>query len=173
METIYERNPDLKFWASPHPECNCGSFALNVTSWFSPYNNYEDHTEHDRNNLIEEMYYEGFGREEIMEAVLQKDQEEILRACPWLEPVLPHEIQPQDRIVAYRIGIEFFDSAWSENCFDDDFHFRLRINGFWFEKNGEEEIRLCPEQNVTKIWYGDPYLIYDSDIVYFRIKDKI
>ena len=111
--------------------------------------------------------------EEIMEAVLQKDQEEILRVCPWLEPVLSHEIQPQDRIVAYRIGIEFFDTIWSENCFDDDFHFRLRINGFWFEKNGEEEIRLCPEQDVTKIWHGNPNLIYDSDIIYFRIKDKI
>ena len=173
MQSPYQRNTNPKFWSEPHTECNCGSFALNVTSWFSPYNNYEDFSEQDRNNLIEEMYYEGFGREEIMEAVLQKDQEEILRACPWIEPVLPHEIQPKDRIIAYRIGIEFCDTIWSETCFDDDFHFRLRINGFWFEKNGEDEIKLCAEQDVTKIWHGDPYLVYDSDIIYFKVVEKI
>lgn len=119
------------------------------------------------------MYYEGFGREEIMEVVLQKDQEEILRACPWIEPILPNEIQPEDRIIAYRIGIEFCDTIWSENCFDDDFHFRLKINGLWFEKNGEDEVKLCAEQDVTKIWHGDQYLIYDSDIIYFKVVEEI
>jgi phosphoglycolate phosphatase len=39
---IYERNDKPDFWDKHHEECNCGSCALNLTSWFSPYLNEDE-----------------------------------------------------------------------------------------------------------------------------------
>ena len=36
---VYKRNTDSDFWKKPRTDCNCGSFALNVTTWFTPYDN--------------------------------------------------------------------------------------------------------------------------------------
>ena len=163
----YERNTDPTFWARRNRKCNCGSFALNVTSWFPPCDNNSDYTHKVRETMMQEMYDEGYSREEIMEAVLQRDQEEILNTCPWIEPVLPEEIKPEDKVIAYRIGVAFAP-CWSSEFFDEDYHFRIRIGGFWFEKCGEEDVQLCADQNVTHIWNTLPDLVYDSEIVYFR-----
>jgi hypothetical protein len=165
----YKRIHNPYFWNQQNQKCNCGSFALDVSTWFTPYDNNDDYLEEDRTAIIRSLYQEGFSRKEIMEAIIQRDQEEILEACPWIEPILYDEISLEDRIVAYRIGIQFDD--WHE--IDEDFHFRVRIGGFWFEKCGEDDIRLCADQNVTNVWYTDENLFYDSDIVYFRFKDKI
>ena len=167
----YERNTDPNFWTGSNVDCNCGSFALDITSWFSPYDNNDNYLEDDRTELIRSMYYEGYSREDIMEVVLQKDQEEILLACPWIEPVLFHEILPTDKVVAYRINIDFNEWDCSASFIDEDFHFRVRIGGLWFEKCGEEDVQLCKEQDVTKIWRSTPTILYDSNIVYFRFKE--
>lgn len=165
----YKRNKDPKFWTKERYECNCGSFALNVTSWVAPYDNDEKYTEAQRSLIIRELYEEGADKDTILRTIIELDQESILAACPWLEPVLPSEINNQDRVVAYRLSLDMDEL---ENGFlDDDYHFRVRINGFWFEKCGQEEIRLCPDQDITHLWVMSKYLIYDSDICFFRFKN--
>ena len=78
-------------------------------------------------------------------------------------------IPANERIIAYRLQL---GDIW--NCdVDTDFHFRVRIGGFWFEKCGEGPIHLCSNQEVTEPWVTSPCLIYDSDILYFRVKEKI
>lgn len=168
MNKTYERNQDPMLWVGENYDCNCGSFALNVTTWFSPYGNDDNYSEENRTNLILSLYYEGYSREEIMDIILRRDQEEILRYCPWVDAVLPEEIRPEDKVIAYRINIDFNDSDWVSSFIDEDFHFRVRIGGFWFEKCGEDKVQFCEDQNVTNTWYSTPRLTYDSEILYFR-----
>ena len=168
---IRNRNPE--FWYSPNPgsglNYNCGSFALDTPSWVTPYD-IDEYTEEARQNLMQEMADEGFSREEIMETVLAADQETILRACHWIEPVLKDEIRPEDRVVAYRLFLD--EEALERGEIDDDYHFRVRINGFWFEKCGQDPIRYCGDKIDEKPWQVTPYLIYDSDVCYFRFKEN-
>jgi hypothetical protein len=165
---FYIRNTNPNLWKKAKTNQNCGSFALDTPSWVAPYDNDDEYTNEIRTSLIREMMDEGLDRETIMETILFEDQASILRACHWIEPILPEEIQPEDRVVAYRL---FFDEeSFERGEIDDDYHFRVRINGFWFEKCGQEEIRFCGRSAETEPWKTSPYLIYDSDIVYFRFK---
>ena len=108
-----------------------------------------------------------------MDIVLRRDQEEILRVCSWIEPILPSEILPTDKVVAYRINIDFNDWDWPSSYIDEDFHFRVRIGGFWFEKCGEDKVQFCDDQNVFNQWRSTDNLSYDSEILFFRFTTEI
>lgn len=165
----YKRNKSPKFWQEEHRDCNCGSFALDITSWFTPYDNDEFYTDEQRTSMIEEMYDEGFSIEDIRDAVLELDVNAILRACPWLEQISLEEAEQTDRIVAYRLHIDE-DALLAGEFDDDDYHFRVRINGFWFEKCGQEGIRFCGVFADEAPWHTTPSLVYTSNITYFRFK---
>lgn len=168
LRSFFIRNRNQKFWQNKHPECNCGAFALDTPSWVAPYNTNETYTEEARENLMQEMMDEGFDRETVMETILLADQESLLHACPWIEPVLKEEIRPEDRIIAYRLMLE--SNAFYAGEIDDDYHFRVRINGFWFEKCGQDPIRFCGTFADEEPWRITPYLVYDSEVIYFRFK---
>lgn len=168
-EKFYNRRKDPSFWKKDRPECNCGTLALDATTWVSPYDNDDDYTDDYRCMLMEDMYDEGFSKETIMETILMLDQQSLLRACPWIEPVLKSEIKPEDRIVAYRLFID--EDSLENGEVDDDYHFRVRINGFWFEKCGGGPVRFCGTKFDEEPWEVSSYLIYDSDICYFRFKE--
>ena len=163
----YTQNTNPQFWSNLHTECNCGSFALDVTSWFTPYDNNDDYTNEMRNALIQEMYDEGYSKDDILDTVLELDKAEILEECPWLEVISLEEAEPQDRVIAYRLYIDSDSLDCGE--LDDDYHFRVRINGFWFEKCGQDPIRFCGAAADEEPW-ETRYLVYDSDIIYFRFK---
>lgn len=165
---LFIRNNDPNFWQKHHSNCNCGAFALDTPTWVTPYGNDDIYTDEERQNLIQEMMDDGFDRESVMEAILMADQESILRACPWIEPVLANEIRPEDKVVAYRLHLD--SDTFYAGEIDDDYHFRVRINGFWFEKCGQDPIRFCGTFTDEAPWRVTPYLVYDSDIIYFRYK---
>ena len=164
----YKRNTDPKFWQEERRDCNCGSFALNLCSWFTPYDNDEIYTDEARIALIEEMYEEGLSIADIYDVLMEYDQAEILKQCPWLEPISLKEAAPTDRVVSYRLYIDEESLEYGEP--DEDYHFRVRINGFWFEKCGEDPIRFCGIEADEEPWKTTPYLVYDSDVLYFRFK---
>ena len=163
---IYQQNkPFANPWREKIRQYNCGSFALNTTDWYCPFNEEE---ENNRLSLIREMYDEGFSREAILESLLEIDQEFILDSCPWIEPIFLSEAKADDRLIAYRL---FLDRDMLEaGEVDEDYHFRVRINGFWFEKCGEEEVRFCGTVADEQPWKTTSYLVYDSDVKYFRFK---
>ena len=165
----YRLNKDPSFWQREEMEdCNCGSFALNIATWFAPYGIDDYLTLDNRNAIFEEMMDEGCSRQDIMDAVLEFDQQAILKACPWVEPVLLSEALPTDRLIAYRLSLD--SDLFECGEIDDDYHFRVRINGFWFEKCGGGKIRFCGTFDDESPWYSTPYLMYDSDVKYFRFK---
>lgn len=165
----YTRNSNPHFWKKHRTDCNCGSFALNVTSWFTPYDNNDEYTDESRSGLIQDMYDEGFDIDTIQNAVIELDTEEILRECPWLEPISMDEAAAADRVVSYRLYIDAEALEYGE--VDEDYHFRVRINGFWFEKCGQDPIRFCGTDTEEDPWETSPYLVYDSAIKYFRFKE--
>ena len=169
IQNFYILNRFPNFWKKNRVDCNCGSFALNTPSWVSPYDNDDNYTNETRTKIIQDMFEEGFSKEQIMDTILTLDQEALLKACYWIEPVLPAEILPEDRVIAYRLYLD--EDALENGEVDDDYHFRVRINGFWFEKCGQEPIRFCGIDFDEEPWKVTPYLIYDSEICYFRFKE--
>lgn len=167
--SVYERITDPRFWQEPHEDCNCGSFALGVNTWFQPYDNGGEYTFGAREALMREMWEEGHTREYIMDTIIELDQEEILRQCPWVEPVLLQNTKPEDRIVAYRLSMDKDDFEMGE--FDEDYHFRVRIDGAWFEKCGEDPIEFCGLCAEKTPWRAGRFLTYDGKIKYFRFKE--
>lgn len=175
MKKSYKRITDKNFWrnltSTTLPLYNCGSFALGVDSWFTPYDISDDYTDADRMSMILDLYEDGYSIEDIEEIVLVRDQEEILHACPWIHSVLWNEVGADDVIVAYRIGID--EDFLQDGDVEDDFHFRVRIGGIWFEKNGTDLIKRCANQDINAYWDNSHHFNYDSDIVFFRVDKEI
>lgn len=164
------------FWESGIPWLNCGSFALGVDEWFTPY---EDRMGVGENklfyNIEDEISYrlaEGLSLEETYEALLDEDSHEILNKCPWCRLVSTVEAKKHTtNIVAYRLAIVVDDDG---EVLDYDFHFRLLKDGVWCEKCGGRPTRECREQDwniFEKPWDTNSNIIYDSPIVYFLIED--
>lgn len=178
---IYSRNSDrtkMKWDRS----LNCGSYALDVDSWFHPYSNWDESEDRDLSEVWTyddragdvEYYYqeEDWSLCDIYEYVLEKDIEEILLQCPWVRQCKPSECNDGRRMIAYRIGIKE-DDLQDYGEYVGDFHFRLREKGVWMEKNGGGPVhKVQDDGDFDDPWfYGEDSCIYDSRIVYFCFRE--
>ena len=179
LDKLYKRNSNPSLFDDEQDDTNCGSFALNVTKWYTPYltddtdNDDElwQYEEYEREAWAMELLREGHTREEVMEAITNRDFEFILKTCPWLIPINESEIDLKDRVVAYRLSLEEVDDV-DEFDMDElgDFHFRVLIDGEWWEKNGAGPVHRVedPEQEN---WVVDDWLIYDGPIMYAKFRE--
>ena len=177
LDKLYKRNTNPKLYEDAVEETNCGSFALGVEGWYSPYFPYGERADDDalwqyeedeRANWISELVCEGFDKEEIMEAVIDRDFEFILKTCPWLIPIDEDEIDDKDRIIAYRLSMEIPNEREEFDVDSDmDFHFRVLIGGEWWEKNGASPIHKVYSA-IDDPWEVDDWLIYDGPIRFAR-----
>lgn len=183
LKNLYERNTSPTFWGEEEnlDNCNCGSFALDLTSWFAPYlEDWESAGEEDecylgstRDEMMSSMAEYGCDAEEIMATIIETDWQFILEVCPWLEPITVNDIRPEDRVIAYRLYINTDDSDDFDPDRDTDFHFRVMIDGVWWEKNG-----AGPIHRVSEVYDGfeeEPWiihsgLIYSGPIKYARFR---
>lgn len=183
LDTLYKRNNNPDIFYDKQLNLNCGSFALDVSEWYYPFIDDEDdvgdldeslwcYTRYERTKYIEEMVFDGYDKDDIMSIIIDRDFEFILKTCPWLEPINEEEVYDGGRVIAYRLSMgipkerEDFDV---EACMD--FHFRVLIDGEWWEKCGS-----CPVQKVPKpkreIWKSSEELIYSGPIKYARFKQE-
>ena len=177
---MWKHNTDPTFWKQTRENCNCGSFALNLTEWFSPCDDYDD-----RKDFITDLLA-GLANpvgEDLFEAeneILDQDELYMLSHFPQLIPLTIRDISELDAIddcypiIAYRIGIDCnADGVMEESDFDEDFHFKVRINGEWWEKNGSGEIHQCA-LDAHKSWPlpEDDNLVYDSAIRFFYMQKE-
>ena len=183
LETMYTKNIQPKFWAENKNNCrlNCGSFALGVDSWYSPYIDDDDdldadmweYSYSDRKEWIEDMVYEGYDLYEIIEYVVERDFEFILKTCPWLEPIQKEDISNEDRVIAYRISLNIPEERLEFDADEDmDFHFRVQINGEWWEKNGSGSAHFVSNEIDEEPWENCEFLIYDGAIKYARFRKE-
>ena len=179
LDTLYERNSEPNWYEAEEEFTNCGSFALNVIEWFAPYliegvnvdsieDNYWEYEEEERAKWIYDLIDRGYSRIEVMEALIDRDFDFILRSCPWLIPIEKSEISKNDRVIAYRLHM-----YWPENISnffvddDTDFHFRVQINGEWWEKNGSGPVHKVGELDEEP-WEVNTTLVYDGPIRYAK-----
>ena len=178
LNQLYRRNTNPKLYQENEYGTNCGSFALGVDKWYCPYIEEDDvddtlwpYTEYERINWIEELVREGHDREEIMEDIIDRDFDFILMTCPWLEPISEDEIDEKDRVIAYRLSMEIPNER-EEFDVDEymDFHFRVMIDGEWWEKNGACAVHRVEDPSS---WEIDDWLVYDGPIRYakFRVEE--
>lgn len=156
---------------------NCGGLALNVFNWVVPYTRTDElyffdsamddeYTDVDREDLMCALHEEGWSENEIEEEILERDVQFLLDHYPFLERVNLEDCAPTDTVIAYRLFVEFYD----DYVYDTDFHFKVRINGFWFEKLGGNKVtltQLIPDQP----WDYPGNCAYTSPIVYFIRRD--
>lgn len=178
FDTLYTRNTNPNLYVEDEWGQNCGSFALGVNGWYCPYIQDDDvedelilYTEYERNYWIEEMVNEGLLREDIMSCLIERDFEFILKTCPWLEPIQEEEIDIKDRVIAYRLCMQIPDERAEFQVDNDmDFHFRVLLDGVWWEKNGAGPIHEV-DYPENEIWEVEDFLVYDGEIKYARFKE--
>lgn len=150
---------------------NCGGFALKTFTWLTPYteeveDDDDPYTEEDREEYIEELLLYGASDEYLEDRLVRADIDQLLKRFDFLQQINLEDAQPNDLIIAYRVFVRADKDR--EYIEDTDFHFKVRLNGFWFEKMGGGEIHLC-ELNPDKPWsYMDSELVYSSPIFYLR-----
>lgn len=158
MTTTYTRNSNPKYWDSYRENANCGSFALDIKgSWFEFGEEWD--------SKIYKLFDEGFDERAVESEMLEWAASRILSTCKWVESVdSPDDVTPNEDLIAFRVGI---------TKQDNDFHFRVRKNGQWFEKNGSGNVKPIKVWDIKNTWYG-PDIMYNSDIKFFKFKaDKI
>ena len=157
------RNNDKSIWHDSPKRLNCGSFALDLLKWYVPCVNSDD-----REDYMNELWENDYSPEDIAEIIVEADWAWILEDCPWLEPIKdPSEAATHERVVSYRVYVND-DGGY----LDDDFHFQVRINGFWFDKCGTEEIRFLGTETIYEPWESGDGLVYTSTIKYAKVKEN-
>ena len=179
LDTLYKRNTNPELYEEEMNAHNCGSFALGIDGWYCPYLEDDDvgeelwyYTDYERTVWIEELVQEGYDREDIMLSVIERDFEFILKTCPWLEPIDEEEVYNGGKVIAYRLSMEIPDER-SEFDVDEymDFHFRVLIDGEWWEKNGAGPVHKV-EYPDAEVWEVDDWLVYDGPIRYARFRQE-
>lgn len=165
---------------TPKEAYNCGGFALSIYDWICPYyrtdhDGTEDenwdyttdqgwlYTDYERDELMQDYADNGYDASDIEAEILQYDVAYLLNTYPFLEVTKLEDCAPSDTVIAYRLFVHVDE----DECVDDtDFHFKIRINGFWFEKMGDGDVKLC-SLDADKSWLA-PTAEYTSRIVYFK-----
>jgi len=162
---------------TPVTAYNCGGFALSTYNWICPYVRTDDsvdkydipddvYTDVEREGVMSTLVEMGWTESDIEEEILYHDVNFLLEEYPFLEAVNLEDCKLDETVIAYRLFVHIDDD---NTCVEDtDFHFKVRINGFWFEKMGNEPIHLCQLED-TKPWVVNEELQYTSSIAYFCI----
>lgn len=165
------RNSNPDYYVIAPDASNCGGYAFNVLGWYTPYDNASARLHKMCELAREEMYM----HEEIEDAILEMDKQFMLKdfggALTTCEN--PSLVPNDKKVIAYRIYVEE-NSKWINN----DFHFKVRINGKWYHKPGTElpeECELDSENNWPLLEDDDETILhwYDSKILYFVYEEKI
>lgn len=179
-----------KVYEADYGEFNCGGFALSELTWIKPYYDYDDdgcewdggdecngdcdtccHYIPDTDQFHNYDYterkdtfmdaYEDEGYDIAANQVVDLDVEYLCHCYPFLNVVNLDDVNDSDKIIAYRVYFTVDDDVVD----DDDFHFRVRLSGQWYEKCGGTEIKVC--EFTEDPWKcGD--IVYDSKIVYLK-----
>lgn len=146
---------------------NCGGFALGTYSWYLPYYDFDA-----REDQVEDLISRGFNEEQIYRKITSLDVNQILSDFKNNLRVIEKEedLLVDETLVAYRFFVDFNYYNGVLHYEDSDFHFRVKLNDTWFEKNGDEPITEVEDMDLIEPWCaqcGD----YDSNTILFALKN--
>ena len=164
---------------------NCGGLALGLIEWVTPYVNCdnckykkEDLLITDWDELCESCEESRYARLDFIEYCIDKydldtslqiitesDAKMLMHKYDFLQRIDATDCDKYNKVIAYRIGIKIFEDS---DEIEQDFHFRVKINGKWYEKCGTSAIKEIDtnDSDLNKPWYIADF-IYDSPIIYF------
>lgn len=164
---------------------NCGGFALGLIEWVTPYVNC-DKCEYKKENLpitdwdelcdnCEESRYarldfieyciDRYDLDASLQTIIESDAKMLMRKYNFLQRVDATVCEKYEKIIAYRIGIKITEDS---DEIEQDFHFRVKVNGKWYEKCGAGAITEADidNSNINQPWCVADFT-YDSPIIYF------
>jgi len=148
---------------------NCGGYALGTYDWFKPY----DYDSEDREDIIYERYCDGESRESIRDSLLFDDIDYMLDYFKGqLHQVDPSKVDDSEDLICYRISVIIDEEDDNYPFIHSDFHFKVRRDGEWSEKLGEDLPQNC-ELRPNEDWFLNSTVIYDSEIIYFILDKQI
>ena len=135
---------------------NCGGYALNLFSWYCPWE-----ADEEVDTPLSRAYEDGeYFDDDEMFAPTMRCVQNMLAEIPTLRLLtgINDPIQENEYKVAFRIS------------YDGDFHFMKRAdNGVWHHKQGgSSDIRTATTQEVLDVWCGR----YDGPLVFFANTKK-
>ena len=173
---------------------NCGGFALGLIEWVTPYiscNNCVyvkenlpitdwdelcDSCEESQYARLDYIEYciDSCGLDTALQIIIKSDVRMLVNKYPFLQRIDASDCIKYNKIIAYRIGVNIFEDS---DEIEQDFHFRVKINGKWYEKCGAGAIK---EININESSINQPWqvadFVYNSPIIYFidtRVNNKI
>lgn len=159
------RNADnTDYW-----DFNCAGLALDTFSWYSVYKDGNDCE--DEAYEIEELL-ESHSFQEVYKIKLNEYVNKVLKDFPNLRIINDEkELKDSERFIIFRFGAQEEETGHIST----DFHFRWydKKRGHWYEKCGQGDIEICDWEMKNDYWScGDEANFYDSDLVYFALKER-
>ena len=150
---------------------------MGVYDWILPYDRGDEEDEEDaRCDFVYNKNQEGdYTNTDLANMLLEEDIEYLLETYEDLIDNLDslEEADDDDIVIAYRVCV-YNNVDWFDCCdVVTDFHFKLRVDGQWYEKQGGAPVHEC-DLKPDEFWYipGDDEIEYNSDIHYFRRKKR-
>jgi hypothetical protein len=166
-----------------HSDFNCGGYALNTFNWYKPYEGAWEWREKLLYCWLEDYYDQDGLIAEPSEIIKELENRLVIRDTLYmlrqfkgrLRRVEPdEELWEGERLIAYRVGFEYWFDEVEQNFIDIDidFHYRFYDKEFnvWFEKMGSGDIRVCNDDTETDDYWIYPYWKYGSNIIYLALQ---
>ena len=146
---------------------NCGGFALGTYSWYLPYYDFET-----REEQVSELLSRGFNEEQIYRKLTALDTTQILSDFKDRLRIIKNEkdLSTDETLIAYRFFVEFNYYCGALHYEDSDFHFRVKFNDTWYEKNGDKAISVVENMDLEEPWDAH-WCEYDSNTILFALKN--
>lgn len=161
-------NTDKHFWEKKRPNCNCGSFAFDLDSWYTPGSLSGDKDDDDEDTIydfIEDLYECGHNEDSIANKLLQRYAHKVAEDFGdsvygfTLKEIDPYKLDDDEELIALRAGVSIQDDRYLD--LDYDFHFKVFRDNRWYEKQGATEVHVC----LLDVWCGS--MEYNSVTAYF------
>lgn len=178
------RRNERNFFNTNNIDFNCGGYALNTLNWYKPYEGSFEWRVDLVHKWINE-YYDINGRiledpdyimREVENRLLIRDTLYMLRQFKGKIRRIDtkNELKMGERLVAYRIGINYCYNEETQNyCgLDIDFHYRFydEKNQVWLEKMGSGDKKLAEDDTLDGSDWDYVGWTYTSDIALFALK---
>ena len=156
-------NHDPNYFKENSFHTNCGSYAFNIREWYGP----DDKFDEDDIELGNRLYKEGLlDVEDILDLLYRRDVKQILKDFKLVQVANQNvTLRPNEELIAFRLCVNP-DAPTEEEPLYIDYHFRVKRNGHWMEKQGCHEIKMVDNYSEDP-WEVSEELIYTGPIAYF------
>lgn len=154
-------NRDPNYYTKYESITNCGSYAFNIVEWYTP----DEVFDLDDEELANRLFDEGMNEYDIIDLLFDRDVRQIMEDFDnelLLTYDMNYPLKDNEELIAFRVCV----NPYSSDGMMTDYHFRVKRNGKWMEKCGQEPVHEIENYNEDS-WELSDDLIYEGPIAYF------